>query len=287
MGFLKFMRCILLFLCILCSSCKYNVSDPLMPLKDYTAGKGITYYISSSSSVADIEETLKKNKHSLGKYKLVVDDETTETAILTNISNALNNNPSFNNVEIDITKTKITEIPEKIFAGTKISSISLPNTITNIKKEAFSNCSSLNNIRFSSELVEVGEGAFKNCVSLTIAMLDSEKLTTIGKDAFNGCSSLVNLILGKGITSIDCSSLTGCTKLEKVQYMGNTSDKDKVNCSPFSGSGAANPKDLYLPGMVTKNNNGSTITITTNTVNTPFSFLGKSWQEANIHYSQL
>lgn len=286
MGFLKFMRCILLFLCILCSSCKYNVSDPLMPLKDYTAGKGITYYISSSSSVADIEETLKKNKHSLGKYKLVVDDETTETAILTNISNALNNNHSFNNVEIDITKTKITEIPEKIFAGTKISSISLPNTITNIKKEAFSNCSSLNNIRFSSELVEVGEGAFKNCVSLTIAMLDSEKLTTIGKDAFNGCSSLVNLILGKGINKIECSSFGSCPKLENVQYLGTKDDKSKVSgsssqCKPFeNSSGGANPKNLYVPNMV-KTENGKT---TTNTVEMPF--LGKSdWSSTN--YSQL
>lgn len=250
------MRFILLFLCILSFSCKYKVSDPLMPLKDYTAGKGITYYTSSTSTVSEIEDTLKKNKHSLGKYKLVVlSDESTNTQILTNIKCALDKNPSFDNVEIDITKIGITEIPTDIFKGAKnISSITLPNTVTNIGSNAFSGCSSLNNIRFSSELKTVSDGAFSNCSSLTLVILDSEELTNIGKNAFSGCSSLVNLILGANITntnSIDCSSFSNCSKLMNVQYMGTNTNS--VKCSPFSGSGA-NPSNLYLPNT---NTNGS------------------------------
>lgn len=272
MGFLKFMRYILFILCILSLSCKYNVSDPLMPLKDYTAGKGITYYISSSASVSEIEDTLKKNKHSLGKYKLVVNEGDSNSAILTNIKKALDKNPNFDNVEIDITQTKIEEIPESIFKGAnKISSITLPNTVTNIQSNAFSDCSSLNNIRFSSELLNINEGAFSNCTSLKTVLLDSEKLTNIGSNAFYGCSSLVNLILGKNVSNMNCTTFSNCNSLKNVEYIGNDTEKSNITCSPFSGNGAANPTNLYLP---------NTNTTTKAKSSTSSSFLGKAdWIE--------
>lgn len=272
MGFLKFMRYILFILCILSLSCKYNVSDPLMPLKDYTAGKGITYYISSSASVSEIEDTLKKNKHSLGKYKLVVNEGDSNSAILTNIKQALDKNPNFDNVEIDITQTKIEEIPESIFKGAnKISSITLPNTVTNIQSNAFSDCSSLNNIRFSSELLNINEGAFSNCTSLKTVLLDSEKLTNIGSNAFYGCSSLVNLILGKNVSNMNCTTFSNCNSLKNVEYIGNDTEKNNITCSPFSGNGAANPTNLYLPNINTTTKAKSS---------TSSSFLGKtSWIE--------
>ena len=66
------MRYILLFIAIFTFSCKYNISSPVGTIKDYSANSGKLFYTSSDDSDNNIETTLKKNKHSLGKYKIFV-----------------------------------------------------------------------------------------------------------------------------------------------------------------------------------------------------------------------
>ena len=263
------MKYILLFLCILCLSCKYNVANPVGTLKDYTAGSGKTYYVSSNSSVEEIEDALRKNKHSLGKYKIaVLTSDSSSTEILTNIATALKNNSSFNNVEVDISKlTNISKIPKEIFKDLKnLSSITLSDGVTEIEESAFSGCASLANVRFSKELTNIGEGAFSNCVSLTFASLDSEQSMTIGTNAFSDCSSLVNLVLPKSLTKVESDAFKNCSQLKNVEYLGTT-NITCTNC-PFSGS-STNVSNLYLPNVSSKSD-------FTN-------FLGKNWNSSNIH----
>ena len=262
------MKYILLFLCILCLSCKYNVANPVGTLKDYTAGSGKTYYVSSNSSVEEIEDALRKNKHSLGKYKIVVSSSSdTDTQILTNIATALKNNSSFNNVEADITKTKITEIPANIFKDiVNLSSIALPDTVKKVGNNAFSGCASLANVRFSKELTNIGDGAFSNCVSLTFVSLDSEQKLTISSNAFSGCSSLGNLVLPKSIEKVDGDAFKNCSQLKNVEYLGTTN----ISGTNVFSSGS-NPSNLYLPNVT----NGSSTSFT--------NFLGKNWNSSNIH----
>ena len=249
------MKYILLFLCILSLSCKYNVANPVGTLRDYTEGSGIIYDVSSSATAAEIEMALKKNKHSLGKYLIKVsatnDTSNSATNILNKIKEALNKNPSFNNVEVDISKLEgITEIPESAFKDVKnLGSISLSDKVTTIKKEAFSGCSSLNNVRFSNGLEKICEGAFSNCVSLTLVMLSSEKEMTIEKNAFTGCSNLVNLVLPKRLKTVDDNAFKDCSQLKNVEYLGT--ENKPTNCSPFSNNGQ-NPKNLYLPNVSSK-----------------------------------
>lgn len=263
------MKYILLFLCILCLSCKYNVANPVGTLKDYTAGSGKTYYVSSNSSVAEIEDALRKNKHSLGKYKIaVLTSDSSSTEILTNIATALKNNSSFNNVEVDISKlTNISKIPKEIFKDLKnLSSITLSDGVTEIEESAFSGCVSLANVRFSKELTNIGDGAFSNCVSLKFASLDSEKLMTIGKNAFSGCASLGNLVLPKSLTKVESDAFKNCSQLKNVEYLGTT-NVDGTNVF----SSGSNPSNLYLPNVT----NGSSTSFT--------NFLGKNWNSSNIH----
>lgn len=266
------MKYILLFLCILSLSCKYNVANPVATLKDYTEGSGIIYYVSSSATVAEIEEELKKNKHSLGKYKIVVlTSDSTSTQILNNIATALKNNSSFNNVEVDISKLEgITEIPESVFKDVKnLGSISLSDKVTKINKEAFSGCSSLNDVRFSGELATIGEGAFSNCSVLTLVMLSSEVLTNISANAFYGNSSLVNLVLPANISNVGNTAFSSCNQLKNVEYLGTNTN---VKGSPFSSG--SSPNNLYLPSA------------TNSTISNYFngkSFLGKTW---TIHTRQ-
>ena len=268
------MRYILLFIAIFTFSCKYNISSPVGTIKDYSANSGKLFYTSSGDSDDDIKMTLMKNKHSLGIYKIVVlgGDSTT---IVTNIKKVLNKNPHFNNVEIDLSQTKITNIPKDMFTNTtNLGKITLPDTVKKIEEKAFSGCYSLNSIRFPKNLQEIGESAFSSCSSLTLIILDSEQSMTISKDAFSGCSSLVNLILPKNLKKVDNDAFKNCSQLNNVEYLGI--ENKPTGCSPFS-NGGTNPSDLYLPS------------VTNDTIKKCFegkSFLGKTWNNGNIHTNQ-
>lgn len=267
------MKYILLFLCILSLSCKYNVANPVGTLRDYTEGSGIIYDVSSSATAADIEMALRKNKHSLGKYLIKVSaTNDTSTNILNEIKKALTNNPSFNNVEVDISKLEgITEIPKGVFKDVKnLGSISLSDKVTKINEEAFSGCSSLSDIRFSNGLTDILDGAFSNCSALTLVMLSSEKLTNIGTNAFSGCSSLANLVLPANLKKIEDAAFKDCSRLVNVEYLGSSTN-DLKNCNPFSNG--TNPTNLYIPNKDAKKSDFS-------------SFLGKSWGN-NIYTNHI
>ena len=260
------MRYILLFIAIFTFSCKYNITSPVGPIRDYSANSGKLFYTSSGDSDDAIKMTLMKNKHSLGIYKIVVlgGDSTT---ILTNIKEVLNKNLSFNNVEIDLSQTKITNIPKEMFTNTtNLGKITLPDTVTNIEESAFSGCYSLSYIRFSGSLTNIGTNAFSNCSALTVLLLP-DGLTTIEKCAFSGCSSLVSIILSGSLTNICNDAFSNCSKLANVEYLGKTNSLPK--CSPFSSS--PYPTNLYLPEVEESGKTNFT------------NFLGKTWSNDNIH----
>lgn len=244
------MRYILLFIAIFTFSCKYNITSPVGTIKDYSANSGKLFYTSSGDSDNDIETTLKKNKHSLGKYKIVVSNGNS-TAILTNIKAALDKNPSFDNVEIDLSLTKITNIPKEMFTNTtNLGKITLPDTVTNIEEKAFSGCYSLNSIRFPNNLENISEGAFSNCSGLKLIILSSGALTNISNNAFYGSSSLVNLILPANISNVCDTAFSNCSQLKNLEYLGTNTN---VSGSPFKkGSSISN---LYLPDVDTGKTN--------------------------------
>lgn len=261
------MRYILLFIAIFTFSCKYNISSPVGTIKDYSANSGKLFYTSSDSSADDIETTLKKNKHSLGIYKIVVSGGDS-TAILTNIKKVLDKNPSFDNVEIDLSLTKITNIPKEMFTNTtNLGKITLPDTVTNIDTNAFSGCSSLSDIRFSGGLTNIGENAFSNCSALTVLLLP-DALITIGKSAFSDCSSLKDLFFPASLTSIGSNAFSNCIKLVNLEYLGKTNSLSNSSNNVFSNS--SYPTNLYLPNVEAGKTNDFT------------NFLGKNWN-GNIY----
>lgn len=268
------MRYILLFIAIFTFSCKYNITSPVGTIKDYSANSGKLFYTSSDSSADDIETTLKKNKHSLGKYLIKVSPTNDKsTAILTNIKAALDKNLSFDNVEIDLSQTKITNIPKDMFTNTtNLGKITLPDTVTNIDTNAFSGCYSLNSIRFPNNLENISEGAFSNCSGLKLIILSSGALTNISGNAFYGCSSLQNLFLPANISNVCDTAFSNCSQLKNLEYLGTNTN---VSGSPFKNG--SSPSNLYLPSA------------TNDTIKNCFegkSFLGKAWNNGNIHTNQ-
>lgn len=265
------MRYILLFIAIFTFSCKYNITSPVGTIKDYSANSGKLFYTSSGDSDDDIETTLKKNKHSLGIYKIVVlGGDSTE--ILTNIKKVLNKNLSFDNVEIDLSQTEIPEIPKEMFTNTtNLGKITLPDTVKKIEEKAFSGCSSLSYIRFSGSLTNIGTNAFSNCSALTVLLLP-DGLTTIGESAFSDCSFLKDLFFPASLTSIGSNAFSNCIKLVNLEYAGTNSSSLSSSSNLFSSS--SYPTNLYLPNVET----GKTNEFNTNC------FLGKNdWKITKGH----
>ena len=111
----------------------------------------------------------------------------------------------------------ITELPRSCFENcSSLTSVTLPKGITSLEESCFRGCSSLTSITLPEGITSLGEYCFSGCSSLTSITLP-EGITSLGKYCFSGCNSLTSITLPEGITSLgrgwfsDCSSLTCIT----------------------------------------------------------------------------
>ena len=83
----------------------------------------------------------------------------------------------------------------------RITHVSIPDTVTLIENNAFTNCSNLLTVDMSDYVTEIGIGAFEGCTSLTAIDLPST-LQYIGDNAFASCKNLTGISIPDGITRI-------------------------------------------------------------------------------------
>ena len=82
-----------------------------------------------------------------------------------------------------------------------IHSVTIPQSVTSIGREAFHGCDGLESLTINGAIVSMSYKAFGNCTSLTTLKL-GEHIKTIGGDAFSGCSALKNVTIPENVTSI-------------------------------------------------------------------------------------
>jgi hypothetical protein len=72
-----------------------------------------------------------------------------------------------------------------------LQSITIPDSVTIIRGEAFCDCINLESVIFTDQscLQEIGDCAFSRCHSLQATTIP-KSVTTIGKFAFQSCSKL-------------------------------------------------------------------------------------------------
>jgi sorbitol-specific phosphotransferase system component IIA len=98
-------------------------------------------------------------------------------------------------------------IPEKVTYNGKTYSV------TDIGKEAFSNCRSLSSVTIPKSVTSIDRSAFNGCINLVSVNIPNS-VTTIGSSAFHNCTSLTSVTIPNSVTSIgnyafyDCSGLT-------------------------------------------------------------------------------
>lgn len=138
---------------------------------------------------------------------------------------------------------RVTEISNEAFKASKLTSISIPNTITKIGGGAFENCENLQHVQLPSALKELGTDAFKGCTSLTKALL-SNSMTEVPAGAFHGCKSLIDISIPSSVKVIGTSAFQGCSKLSDLD-LGTV---EEIGASAFSNCSNLNP--IIIPASV-------------------------------------
>ncbi|MDR0632851.1 MAG: leucine-rich repeat domain-containing protein [Holosporales bacterium] len=177
--------------------------------------------------------------------------------------------------------SKVKSIGRRAFwQCSELSSVQIPQSVEEIKTDAFSCCDKLSHIIFEagSKLQTIGMEAFYSCKSLAsieipprvkttgmrafsgcehlqdIVFAPESQLTTIEAGAFCGCRSLDSIIIPSTVTTIgswafcDCSNLTGV-------IIGNNSSLSEIEEGAFED--CKNIREIKLPSSVQKIGNGA------------------------------
>ena len=124
-------------------------------------------------------------------------------------------------------KTELVQYP----AGKTSASYSIPNSVTEIRWNAFSGCTSLTSVVIPDGVTSIDDSTFDGCTSLaSITIPDS--VTSIGEYAFYGCTSLTNVVIPDSVKSIssygggafvNCPNLKCVTVPSSVERIGEYS----------------------------------------------------------------
>ena len=101
-----------------------------------------------------------------------------------------------------------------------LSSVIIPDSVTNIDVYAFVHCISLTSLTIGSGVKSIGDSAFRNCTALTSVTIP-DSVINIGKYAFEECTSVASVTIGSSVSSIGKSAFGSCTSLKSMIFKGN------------------------------------------------------------------
>ena len=143
----------------------------------------------------------------------------------------------------------VTSIGESAFSECGIRNIKIPNSVTKIESNAFTG-SGLINVVLPDSVTSVGKRAFAYCGSL-ISVTMSNSMTSIESAAFFGCSSLKSVVIPNTVTSIGSQAFADCKSLKSARIPESIVT---IGSSAFSGCGF---ESLVIPSHVADSMEGS------------------------------
>lgn len=166
---------------------------------------------------------------------------------LTNIAaNAFNGDESLTGITFPST---VTSIGDAAFQGTGLTSVTIPNGVTDIPENFCYDCTSLTSVTFHEGITSIAQYAFASCGALTTAELP-DSVTNLYNYAFEQCSKLDNIMLGSRIEQIDASAFDYCTSLKTVFYHGTPTKWKSVTVSTTNNDPFFSATLIYVDDAV-------------------------------------
>lgn len=150
--------------------------------------------------------------------------------------------------------SKIGGLSNPFYNCGSLTSVVIPEGVTEISGEAFKGCTNLKFVtsyRFCRTCVlhfggctnatpvsipgsvkYIGYEAFAGCTSLTSFNI-SEGVRSIGRGAFARCTSLTDVSISSSVTEIGTGTFAGCTSLKEIRYGGTKAQWASVQRGVF------------------------------------------------------
>ena len=121
-----------------------------------------------------------------------------------------------NNEEVKdlVVPNSVTSIKRYAFSGCSLTSVTIPNSVTSIEDDAFSGCS-LTSVSIPNSVTSIGSYVFSSCINLASVIIPNS-VTSIGNSAFENCTGLASVTIPNSVTSIEYGAFKNCSGLTSV-----------------------------------------------------------------------
>ena len=96
-----------------------------------------------------------------------------------------------------------------------LTSVTIPNSVTEIGDYAFEYCSALTSVTIPNSVTEIGDYTFEYCRALTSVTIPNS-VTKIRDLAFAGCSALTSVTIPNSVTEIGDRAFSGCINITQI-----------------------------------------------------------------------
>jgi hypothetical protein len=111
------------------------------------------------------------------------------------------------------------------FPGGKAGDYAIPDSVTNIARYAFVDCTSLTSVTIPPSVNSIGDDQFLYCTSLTSVTIP-DGISSIGFCAFADCFSLTSVSIADSVASIGNAAFYNCVNLTNVSIPDSVTNID-------------------------------------------------------------
>lgn len=152
------------------------------------------------------------------------------------------------------TKIKTLEIPNTVteigigaFAScTLLTTANIPTGLTTVPQAMYSGCGALTSVVIPDGIKEIGPAAFQNCYTLTVVVIP-EGVTTIGRSAFSSCSKMKEIVIPSTVTTIAEFAFYN-SAVTTIYYNGKSADWNSISKGNFNDPIYSSKTTKYYSG---------------------------------------